>query len=170
MNATHKNGWYVVYTRPKHEKKVFDELVFLKYNAYFPIVKKVSVWSDRKKVVEKPLFPSYIFVYLDNALSYYKILQIKGTVTFIQFENKPAVVKDIEIIKLLIEHCSNVELSNSDIKIGEMKKIISGPLSGYDCKIVSFNGKSRICVEIESLNQIIVAELKYSHLVIPDYI
>jgi transcription antitermination factor NusG len=158
------SGWYVVYTNARHEKKVYEALKFQRYTAYLPLIKQVSMWSDRQKTVEKPLFPSYVFVYLKNQSNYYQVLQIKGTLTFVRFENRLALLKDTEIekIKILIENSSNIELSPPDFKIGEKRKIRSGPLSGFDCELVSYYGKKKIIVRIESLKQDILAELKVS--------
>jgi transcription antitermination factor NusG len=66
------------------------------YISYLPLISKVSTWSDRRKMIEVPLFPSYVFVSLDDIRIYYKILQIKGVVNFIKFENQFAIVKDSE--------------------------------------------------------------------------
>jgi transcription antitermination factor NusG len=156
-----QKGWYVIYTKPRHEKKVFEDLTLRKCNAYLPLVNRRSQWSDRRKTIEKPLFSSYVFVYLNNIASYYRVLEVDGFVMFISFGGRLAMVKDseIETIKQLIAHCHEVELVQSDIKIGEKRKILFGPLSGYDCEAVSYKGKDRIMVRIESLRQDIMAEV-----------
>jgi transcription antitermination factor NusG len=159
------NGWYVIYTRPKYEKKVQEELVSKEYISYLPLIKKTSIWSDRRKIIEVPLFPSYIFVYLNDIRIYYKLLQIKGVVNFIKFENKFAIVKDTEIetIKLLITKSSGVELK-PEIKTGDKKRITSGIFSGYECEVSSYNGKNKVYVKIGSLQQTIVAEMDIIYL------
>ena len=156
-----QKGWYVIYTKPRHEKKVFEDLTLRECTAYLPLVNRRSRWSDRLKIVEKPLFSSYVFVYLDNVASYYRVLPIDGFVMFITFGGKLAMVKDseIETIKQLIAHCREVELVQSDIKIGEKRRISFGPLSGYNCETVSYKGKNKIIVRIESLRQNIMAEV-----------
>ena len=58
-------SWYVVYTKPKWEKKVAERLNEIGITAYCPFITKVSQWSDRKKKIEVPLFNSYIFVKID---------------------------------------------------------------------------------------------------------
>jgi transcription antitermination factor NusG len=128
-----QEGWYVIYTKSRHEKKVFEDLMLRKCTAYLPLVNHLSQWSDRRKWIEKPLFSSYVFVYLSDVASYYRVLPIDGFVTFINFGGKMAVVKDAEIetIKELIANCKEVELVQSDIKIGERRKVSFGPLSGY---------------------------------------
>jgi transcription antitermination factor NusG len=156
-----QKGWYVIYTKSKHEKKVFEDLKLRNCTAYLPLINHLSQWSDRQKWIEKPLFSSYVFVYLSNVASYYKVLPVDGFVTFINFAGKPAIVKDseIETIKQLIENCREVELVQSDIKIGERRKVTFGPLSGYGGEVVQYKGKDRIIVRIESLRQDIMAEV-----------
>jgi transcription antitermination factor NusG len=158
-------GWYIIYTKSRYEKKVWEELVSQKYISYLPLVSKVSTWSDRRKMIEIPLFPSYVFVSLDDIRIYYKLLKIKGVVNFIKFENKFAIVKDseIEMIKLLIDKSSSIEV-NTEIEIGEKKIITSGPFCGYECEVSSYNGKNKVYVSIESLRQVIIAEMDIAYL------
>lgn len=164
---TIKKGWYVIYTKPRHEKKVFEDLILRNCTAYLPLVNRFSRWKDRRKMVEKPLFTSYVFVYLNSVASYYRVLPVDGFVMFISFGGTMAMVRDseIETIKQLIAHCQEVELVQSDVKIGEKRKIMFGPLSGYDCEAVSYRGKDKIMVRIESLRQDIMAEVPTEYLV-----
>lgn len=156
----------MVYTKSRQEKKVYEELTLQKYISYLPLVDHLSTWSDRQKLIKKPLFPSYVFVYLKNISNYYKVLQIKGVVTFIRFEGKFAIVKESEIeqIKRVIENCSKIELLQSDIKIGEKRKILSGPLSGIECVVIDNKRKNKIIVNINALNQVLIAEVNASNL------
>ncbi len=57
-------NWYVVYTKPKWEKKVAEQLKNAGVECYCPLIVKIHQWSDRKKKVEVPLFNSYVFVRL----------------------------------------------------------------------------------------------------------
>ncbi|MDR0605400.1 MAG: UpxY family transcription antiterminator [Bacteroidales bacterium] len=160
-NQLLNKGWYVVYTKPCHEKKVYEELLFRCYISYLPLIKKTSVWSDRRKVVEKPLFPSYVFVYLEHVSKYYEVLQIKGVVTFIRFCCQLARVKEseIETIKKLIANCSTLNLSSLNVTVGDKRTILSGPLAGFECEVISISkGNRKILVRIDSLKQNIIAE------------
>jgi len=158
--------WHVIYTKPRHEKKVFDELIYHQYISYLPLIKQNSKWSDRQKIIEKPLFPSYVFVFLHNMTDYYQMLHIEGVVSFIRFNNQPAVVKEseIELIKIMVENCSQIELAKQDIKVGEKCTIQSGPLAGFECEVLSIDGKNKFLVRINSLRQNITAELKDAYL------
>ena len=54
--------WLAVYTRPRWEKKVNQLLSEKGVENYCPLNKVRRKWSDRVKVVEEPLFKSYVFV------------------------------------------------------------------------------------------------------------
>ena len=58
--------WYVLYTNPKAEKKVAEQLNKIGIETYCPLVTKIQQWSDRKKKIEVPLFSSYVFVNIEE--------------------------------------------------------------------------------------------------------
>ena len=89
-------NWYVVYTKPKWEKKVAERLNEIGVVAYCPLISKVRQWSDRKKIVEVPLFNSYIFVQV-NEKERNAIFEITGAIRYLFWLGKPAIVKEDEI-------------------------------------------------------------------------
>ena len=89
-------NWYVVYTKPKWEKKVAERLNEIGVVAYCPLVAKERQWSDRKKVVNVPLFNSYIFVQIEEQ-ERNRVFEIPGAVRYLFWLGKPAMVKDSEI-------------------------------------------------------------------------
>lgn len=163
MNFT--KGWYVIYTKSRYEKKIAQKLTEENFNVYLPLNTTISQWSDRKKKIEKPLFSSYVFVYLETNKDYFKALAIDGVVVFIKFGGRLVRVLDEEInqIKVFLNHFSQVELQNStDIRIGEKKRIISGPFENYECEIIKVDNRQKICVRIDSLQQSIIATMPFS--------
>ena len=58
--------WYVIYTKPKNEKKVAERLQQIEIEVFCPLVTVVKQWSDRKKKIQIPLFNSYVFVFIDR--------------------------------------------------------------------------------------------------------
>ena len=59
--------WYVLYTKPRNEKKVAQRLSEAGYNVYCPLQKVRRQWSDRTKVLEEPLFKSYLFIQIEDS-------------------------------------------------------------------------------------------------------
>ena len=95
MPGSRKN-WYVIYTKPRWEKKVYSLLIDKDIEAYCPLNRVRRKWSDRIKWVEEPLFKSYVFVKVtEENLSSVRL--IHGVVNFVSWLGRPAVVKNKEI-------------------------------------------------------------------------
>lgn len=62
IRAARTQNWYVLYTAPRAEKKVEERLRERGVECYLPLHRSPQVWSDRVKMVDKPLFISYVFV------------------------------------------------------------------------------------------------------------
>lgn len=89
-------SWYVLYTRPKAEKQVAQRLLEIEKEVYLPLHKIKRRWSDRVKIVEIPLFTSYVFVNVPEH-ELHALTGINGVARVVYYLRKPAVVRDVEI-------------------------------------------------------------------------
>ena len=64
--SSNADSWYVLYAKPRNEKKVAERLSAAGYNVYCPLHKVKRQWSDRMKVVEEPLFKGYLFIQVED--------------------------------------------------------------------------------------------------------
>ena len=80
-----KTPWHALYVHSRAEKKVYERLVEMGFEAYLPLITKMKRWSDRMKKVEEPLFKSYLFVRSDEK-RHYEILSIPWVTRFVSFE------------------------------------------------------------------------------------
>jgi transcription antitermination factor NusG len=158
--------WYAVYTKPRWEKKVhklFDEK---EVENYCPLNKVRKKWSDRIKVVEEPLFKSYIFVHISEEEKT-KVRMTNGVVNFVYWQGKPAVVKEkeINIIKKFLNEYENVIAQpitlRSDMKI----KIQQGMFMDNEATITKVLN-NKVQVIIESIGYSLVAVIDKSNIAI----
>lgn len=142
-------NWYVVYTKPKWEKKVADKLKQLGIECYCPIITQIKQWSDRKKKIEVPLFNSYVFVQLADS-ERNSVFQVSGVVRYLFWLGKPAIVKDHEIenIKTSLKASNISEVSVSAMQVGDKIKLESG----------AFSNQSAIVQEVSNNYYILVLE------------
>ena len=63
---TSEPQWVALYTNPRAEKKVDQNLREAGFESYLPLRRELHTWSDRKKWVETPLLKSYAFVRITN--------------------------------------------------------------------------------------------------------
>lgn len=152
-------NWYVVYTKPKWEKKVAEQLSNLGIECYCPLILKVRQWSDRKKKIEIPLFNSYVFVKLEES-DRNLVFQSAGTVRYLFWLGKPAVVKDgeIETIKNWLENPKGINHSVTAYKIGDKIKIESGPFIDQEAIVQKINRNNCVLV-LESIGCILKMDL-----------
>jgi transcription antitermination factor NusG len=160
-------GWYVLYVRSRWENKVHNYLQDMSIESFLPKVKVVKQWSDRKKCLLTPLFPSYVFVNVKTSLEFHKVLSVNGAYFYIQFGETYAKLteKEIEQIKLLVnnEYLKEFSVHERMPKIGETKRIMHGPLHGLDCEILEADKYNKIIVRIDSLYQSIQATMSLDH-------
>ena len=146
--------WFALYTRPKNEKKVTEQLVKLGIEVYCPLVTQVKQWSDRKKKVATPLISSYVFVNIEEK-ERDKVFEAFGVVRYLFWLGKPAVIRDEEIYFLkdsLKEVISTFEIS--EIKPGDMMNISRGPFQGKE-GIVKAVEKNKIQLILKELGFVI---------------
>jgi transcription antitermination factor NusG len=134
--------WYVIYTKPRNEKKVAERLQQIGITVYCPMIIMVKQWSDRKKKVQVPLLNSYVFVCLEDK-EREKVFQISGVVRYLFWLGKPAIVRDEEIDALkegLKDTIASFEVKG--IKVGDLLPIPSGPFQGKEGVIKQINKNS----------------------------
>ncbi len=158
-----KRNWYAVYTRSRGEKKAAEFILIEGFQAYLPLVKTLRQWSDRKKKVEIPLIPSYVFVNVSQC-EYYKILEIQGVLAYVTFEGKPTPIRnsEIEALKMAVEGNMTIELENSPIEKGEMVKIIAGPMKGAEGEYIETKHKNNFVINLNNIGFILKVEVNAS--------
>ena len=144
-----KKKWFAIYTKPRWEKKV-DKLLHEKgMESYCPLQKIQRQWSDRKKIVEEPLFKSYVFVRISDD-EQTALRMVNGVVNFVYWMGKPAIIKDkeIQIIRQFMNEYDNVEATQSSIEAGNKVVVQSGVLMGKSGTVKQvFHKKVEVFIE-----------------------
>ena len=156
--------WLAVYTRPRWEKKVNQLLIEKGLESYCPLNKVRRKWSDRIKIVEEPLFKSYVFVRVnDDDRS--TVRMTNGAINFVYWDGKPALIKEKEIIaiKRFLNEYEQVEVRPSELKVNQRVRITNGTMMDKEGKVLDVRHKTAK-VAIESLGFILVAYIDRSKL------
>lgn len=168
MGKLINTGWYVLYVKSRHERKVDNLLKEVHLESFLPLVKTIRTWSDRKKMIEMPLFPSYVFVKIESGQDFHKAFSINGACTFVKCGSAYATVRDSEIqkIKFLLttDDITNVEKTTDRLEEGEIALIQYGAFTGLECEILNINNNNKIIVRMDSINQNITATLPSHYL------
>jgi transcriptional antiterminator RfaH len=136
--------WMAVYTKPRSEKKVAERLEKVGIEVYCPLQTVIKQWSDRKKKVKIPVFPSYVFVHVGES-ERLTVLSDAGVMNFVFWLGKPAVIREeeIEVIKEYLERRNN----NVEV-VGDEVLITHGIFEGTKGKIKHlFDNKTVLVIE-----------------------
>jgi transcription antitermination factor NusG len=157
--------WYAVYTRPRWEKKVHALFQEKGMVSYCPLNKVHKKWSDRLKLVEEPLFKSYVFVHLspDEQL---QARMVSGVLNFVYWNGKPAVIKEkeIETIRKFLNEYENVEARPVTFMPNQAVIVQRGLLMNQQGRIRRLKN-NKVEVLIESLGYTLVASLEKSNII-----
>jgi transcription antitermination factor NusG len=133
--------------------------------SYCPLNKVRRKWSDRIKIVEEPLFKSYVFVKIDDE-GRTRVRMTEGVVNFVYWNGKPALIKEkeIQIIKRFLDEYENVEVVKVDFEVEERVRVIAGPMMDQEGKIIEIKNKTaKVC--IDSLGYVLIANIDKSKLI-----
>ena len=153
-------SWYVVYTKPKWEKKVAERLNEIGITAYCPLITKISQWSDRKKKIQVPLFTSYIFVKIEEK-DRNVIFEIPGAIRYLFWLGKPAIVKEkeIQIIQDWLSEPNSFEVVVDKWRKGDKIMLESGPFVTQSAIVQEIKHNHYILI-LESLGCVLKIEKK----------
>ncbi|MCX6319822.1 MAG: UpxY family transcription antiterminator [Bacteroidetes bacterium] len=156
--------WLAVYTRPRWEKKVNQLLTEKGLESYCPLNKVKRKWSDRIKIVEEPLFKSYVFVKVSDA-DRSAVRITNGVINFIYWNGKPAVIREKEIaaIKRFLDEYEHVEARPVQLRVNQRVRVTNGTLMDLEGKVLDIRRKTAR-VAIDSLGYILIAHIERTKL------
>ena len=156
-NTSITRKWLAVYTRPRWEKKVHQLLTAKGLESYCPLNKIRRKWSDRIKIVDEPLFKSYVFVKIGEE-DRSNVRMTDGVVNFVYWNGKPAIIKDKEIIAIqrFLDEYHDVELVKMELVPQQRVRVTAGPMMDQEGRVLEINNKTaKVC--IDSLGYMLVA-------------
>ncbi|TWI81432.1 transcription antitermination factor NusG [Lacibacter cauensis] len=156
--------WYAVYTKPRWEKKICQQLERKGLVYYCPMTKVRRKWSDRYKVIEEPLFKSYVFVHVNEAEKP-RIRLTDGVVNFLYWNGKPAVIKEAEIamIRKFLNEYKDVEARPIQLAEGQKVRVKSGLLMDTEGIVIKVTN-NKAYVLLESLGYELSAQFEKGNL------
>src|SRR5271166_6778738 len=89
-------NWYALYTCPRHEKCVAQQIEQRSIACFLPVYRSARRWKDRRKELELALFPGYVFVRL-ALKDRLRVLQLASVVRFVSCNGYPVPLPDSEV-------------------------------------------------------------------------
>lgn len=149
--------WYACYTRARHEKQVESLLRERGFESYLPLVSVERQWKDRKKLVQFPLFPSYVFGRF-TLKEMHGVLTTPGVSTIVRSNGYPTPIpeRDIDNVQRFARAMA-VSGETGDqrpfIGTGHWVRVLEGPFEGVEGVVVEQRGRKRVLVGVEAIGQ-----------------
>lgn len=154
--STTKVDWYALYVKSRHEFVVMGELQRKGIETFLPSVMKLSQWKDRKKHVEVPLFPGYLFVHIEpNPEEFLRVVKTRGAVTLISLNPgcpTPVASEEICSLKVILQSGEEIDIY-PQLKEGMPVRVRRGALRGAEGILAKRHDQHIFLVNIELLGR-----------------
>jgi transcription antitermination factor NusG len=153
--------WYAVQTRSRFEKVVEAEFQAKGINSYLPLLAEIHQWKDRKKRVEQPVFPGYVFArFVDDPWMQLRVLRTHGAVRILggarSIEPIPDhQVENIRRVLLSTEKC----FAHPFLQEGSRVRVKRGPLKDVEGLLIRIKNRTRLVLSINLLSQSVATEI-----------
>ena len=134
----------------------------LGFATFLPLSQQVREWSDRRKVVEFPLFPGYAFLQMiyepEERL---RVLRTEGVVSFVGTHGQgiPIPDKQIEHIQTLLGSKVPFE-THPFLKVGQRVRIRGGSLNGMEGILVGQDSDRALVISVELIQRSVSIRLQ----------
>ena len=151
--------WYAIYTKHQHEKKSADILSRKGFEVYLPLYSSLRLWRDRKKKLQVPLFPGYIFLRSHlNARN--DILRTPGVFFIVGSAGRvcPIPDEDIESMRTITKSSASIE-AHPFLRSGKYVVVQAGALAGLRGILTRVKNHHRVVVCVDVLRKAVSVEI-----------
>jgi transcription antitermination factor NusG len=154
-------AWYAVHTRSNFEKRIVLDLERKGIQTFLPAFHEIHRWKDRKKEVEIPYFPGYVFARIEDIPEQrLAILRTIGTVRILGNGSEIEPIPNLEIDRLQRLVQSNLAACvHPLLKEGSQVRVKSGPLHGVEGLLVQFKNQNRLILSVNLLARSVATEI-----------
>ncbi len=162
--------WYAVYTKSNYEKKVASLLTHRGIANYLPIWKEAHSWTDRRKVVDVPVFRGYVFArFEDCGRNRLTVLQTPGVARIVGTCGGIEPIPEGEIAAVQQLLTSGVKFEpHPFLREGDWVRVTKGPLLGLEGLFLRQKSPTRLLISVYSISQSVAAEIEVGDVQVVD--
>lgn len=157
--AKNQFPWYALQTWLRKESQIASQLEGQGFECFLPKYKSVREWSDRKKEVEQPLFPGYLFCRFEYTQRR-PVVVTPGVLQVVGCGRTPMPIEDREIEAIQIAVSSGIPSQPWPyLEVGQKVRIHTGKLSGLEGILINFKGNHRVVLSVSLLQRSVALEV-----------
>jgi transcription antitermination factor NusG len=154
-------NWYAIHTRSNYEKRISSVFTEIGIENYLPSFREVHVWKDRKKVVEVPVFPGYLFLRIEDcSASRLQVARTEGVARILGPGEKIEAIPEeqIEGLRLLLSGGARC-MAHPLLREGSRVRVKRGPLRNLEGLLARVKNQTRLVISISLLSQSVSTEV-----------
>jgi transcription antitermination factor NusG len=159
MDTLSGNHWHAVRVKPNCEWVAASSLSSKGLEHYLPVHRQEKRWSDRNKIVERPLFPGYVFCRFNLGWKV-AVLSTPGVLHVVSFGGVPALIEPAEIDAIRAVVTSGLAVEPWPyVENGERVRIERGPIAGVSGVVLDSKPGRRLVVSVTMLRRSLAVEV-----------
>lgn len=143
--------WYVAHVRPRCEKKLVEHGKIYKFPTTLPTYKSIKKYRGKEVSFDKPLFPGYVFLRLNQetrkvAIQSNYVANMLDVIDQQEFEDQ------LEDILFALEQEVEIRLEPT-IEVGARVMVKAGPLQGQEGWVEERFGMTTVLLRLDFIGQ-----------------
>lgn len=156
-NFAPESRWYAVFTRSRQERIAAAMLDALGVQQFLPTTAQLHQWTDRKQVVNLPLFPGYLFVHVNpSPETALRVRKVPGVVDFVGNHSGPLPIPDSQIEDIRTVLAKGVQCSPHPfpaLEEGDRVRVVRGVLAGIEGTFIRNGSKGQLIISVEMIQR-----------------
>ncbi|MGA2732908.1 MAG: UpxY family transcription antiterminator [Syntrophobacteraceae bacterium] len=154
--------WYALYVQVNHEKEVVKRLEQKEVGCFLPLMEAWSKRRDRRKKIQLPMFPGYVFVHvLRDSYVHLTVVKTPGALSLLHNSQGPLSIPSyqVENLRTMINSIQPLEI-HPYLRQGDWVHVVRGPLAGCIGILNRVDPKKgRLIVSVDIIKKSVSVEL-----------
>lgn len=152
--------WSVLHTRPRQEKALARMLHAANIEHELPLARHVTFHGHRRRVVDTPLFPSYLFMRGPAEATWFARAS-RRVANVIPIDDQARFLHELTQIRLALESGADL-LADDYLAVGRRVRVRSGPFRDIEGLIETRSRSGRLVLQVEALGRATSLEIDTS--------
>jgi transcription antitermination factor NusG len=152
-----RGAWYVVHTHARQEKALAETLDARNIRYFLPLVRGVKYYGHRRRVTDRPLFSSYVFLW-GTLEQTYQAVSTKRVARVLPVPDQDRL--EHELVQIRAALLGEAVLDPYPyLSVGRRARVTTGPLRGVEGLVQSRPSETRLVLGIQTLGQAVAVEI-----------
>lgn len=143
--------WHVLQTKTRQEKALAATLDAAGVSHFLPLTPRVRYHGGRRRIVQAPLFSSYLFVWGPNEAAYFA-MRTKRVARFVDVPDQGRLDEELQHLRAALERGGQLD-PYPFLTRGRRVRVRAGPFQGVEGLVEERTDADRLVLQIQTLGQ-----------------